>query len=91
MERGGKMNNLTTGTQVIYTGDMANHAGRGEIVAVTSNRWSPCQYDIRLDDGREMRAIQPSNFSGPGRRFQLQSEYDEQRRRFVEQLTARRA
>jgi hypothetical protein len=79
------------GTQVIYLGDMANRAGRGEITAVTSNRWSSCQYDIRLDDGREMKSIQPSYFSGPGRRFMLQSEYDEQRKAFIAQLKARRA
>ena len=81
----------SVGTRVIYTGDMAIRAGRGEITAVNSNRWSPCQYDIRLDDGREMKAIQPSNFSGPGRRFMLQSEYDEQRKAFIAQLKAGRA
>lgn len=83
--------NLPVGTRVIYTGDMANHAGRGSVVAVTSNRWSPCQYDLLMEDGREMKAIQPSNFDGPGRRFILQSEYDEQRRAFVAQLATRRA
>lgn len=86
-----RFDSLGTGTRIIYTGDVANHAGRGEIVAVTSNRWSPCQYDIRLEDGREMRAVQPSNFEGIGRRFELESEYDKKRRAFLEQLTAHRA
>ena len=85
------MSNLEAGTRIIYTGDMANLSGKGSIVAVTSNRWSPCQYDIKLDDGREMKAIQPSNFTGPGRRFILQPKYDKQREAYIAQLRSRHA
>jgi hypothetical protein len=68
--------NLHIGEGIYYTGDMANQSGFGVITAVTSNRWAAVQYNMRLDDGREINAISPSNFSGPGARFQTRKEYN---------------
>lgn len=43
------------GQMVRYTGDMANHAGVGAIVAIRpAGRFGPQSYDVALDDGREI-------------------------------------
>lgn len=78
---------LTAGTEVFYTGDMANLEDYGVITAIVSNKWYPVSYDIRLDDGREMRRILPQNFGGAGRRFWVRSEHTAMRRvKFVKML-----
>lgn len=78
---------LTAGTEVFYTGDMANLEDYGVITAIVSDKWYPVSYNIRLDDGREMRSILPQNFSGAGRRFWVRSEHTAVRRaKFVKML-----
>jgi hypothetical protein len=60
------------GTEIYYTGDVANIDGNGTVTRV---RPADLKYgygetmDITLTDGREMRAIPMACFSGPGRRF----------------------
>jgi hypothetical protein len=59
---------------------MANQPGAGIITRCFSDEWYASQYDIKLDDGRKMRSIHPSNFGEAGTRggfrFELQSERD---------------
>jgi hypothetical protein len=68
---------LTVGTRVRYTGDMANAEGVGEIFEVCApNRWNYQQVNIRLDDGRVMLGIHLCAFDpAPGQRFQLLADY----------------
>lgn len=71
--------NLEVGTEVYYTGDMANVDGVGKITTVEGpDRWQSRWYTVKLDDGREMRGVMPSNFGHPeklrGERFQVLSE-----------------
>jgi hypothetical protein len=79
------------GTEIYYTGDMANLDGRGAVVAHRlSSNWGD-SLDIRLDDGREMRAVQMSNFSGPGRRFITWADYQAEREARIEEMRAQYA
>lgn len=87
------MMNQTTahavGTKVYYTGDMANQSGNGVVVAIRpATEWTHESMDITLDDGREMRAIQISNFSGIGRRFWTMDEYQADRAKKIAQMEA---
>lgn len=76
------------GTEIYYTGDMANQPARGEVVKHRhSTDWGG-SLDIRLEDGRECKGIQMSNFSGPGRRFILWTEYQTERERQIEEMRA---
>ncbi len=57
-------NTLSIGTEIYYTGDMANSEGEGVIVGTGGRNLA-----IKLDDGRDM-VIHPAAFvPGPGRRF----------------------
>ncbi len=69
-------NNLQIGEKIYYTGDMANLPAEGEIVERITDGWYPLTYKIKLNNGIESRvtSVMPSNFSGPGHRFELQSE-----------------
>jgi len=82
---------LPVGTKVYYVGDAANQPRFGTITAITSDRWSACQYDMFMSDGQVVKGIQPSNFGGlerGGHRFRLQVEEDEPRRRSEEEYYA---
>ena len=77
------------GTGVYYTGDVANQPGNGTVTAIRpANQWAAESMDITLDDGREMRAIQISNFSGPGRRFWTMDEWQADRAKKIAQMEA---
>lgn len=77
------------GTGIYYTGDMANQPGRGTVAAIRpATRWSSESMDITLEDGREMRGIQISNFSGIGRRFWTMDEYQADRAKKIAQIEA---
>jgi hypothetical protein len=79
------------GTEIHYTGDMANQPGRGVVVAHRlSANWGDSM-DIALDDGREMRGIHLSNFSGPGRRFITWADYQAEREARIEEMRAQYA
>ena len=64
---------FVVGTEVYYTGDMANREGHGRIVSVRPpDRWNSLPTaNILMDDGREMLGIWAQNFDGPGRRFEF--------------------
>lgn len=76
------------GTEVYFTGDMANEPSSGKILKVYQpDQFSPLCYDIQLDDGRLSRkiwhlAFQPS----PGRRFMLMTERKQQQLAALENL-----
>jgi len=73
---------LTVGTKVYYRGDSKNQPAFGQIEAVSSNRWSPVQYDIRLVSGERLLTILPTGFGGlepGGHRFRLLTEADQPR------------
>jgi hypothetical protein len=75
------------GTGVHYTGDVANQPGNGTVTAIRpANEWAAESMDITLEDGRQMRAIQMSNFSGIGRRFWSMEEYQADRAKKIEQM-----
>ena len=53
-----KYDNLTMGTEIYYTGDMANADGYGTITKVREpTRFAPVSYDIAMADAREMRGM----------------------------------
>jgi len=61
---------MTVGTRIYYTGDMANIESEGTIYNVVHDpRWGQ-HYDLHFDDGRISRGIHPVAFQpSPGRRF----------------------
>ncbi len=79
-------NELRIGTEVYYTGDMANVSGFGKVTAWTHGRFGS-QVQITLEDGggedgEEARGfwVHPASFDpSPGRRFVLRSEYEANR------------
>ena len=83
------MQKLAVGTRIYYTGDMANQPDEGTVVAVRPpDRWGGESYDICLDDGRTMRGIYPSNYSGPGKRFWTLDEWEADRQRRIDEANA---
>lgn len=48
---------LPVSTQIYYTGDMANASGVGEIVKIHSCPNWGSHYDIKLEDGREIKRL----------------------------------
>lgn len=75
------INDLAIGTEIYYTGDMANQSGFGVVSAHRpATRWSKETADLKLDDGREINAIGPHMFDASlGRRFVLRTEYETER------------
>ena len=86
---------LTVGTKVFYTGDMANIEGFGVVTAQYTTNWGSL-VDLEIegieteDAPRIMRGISPLNFSGAGRRFILHSEYVAERNAKIEAMRAAR-
>lgn len=72
---------LTEGTRIYYTGDMANQSGLGTITkAWFDAKWGYHLVDIAMDDEREWKAIHLASFQpGPGRRFWLLSDWEAKR------------
>ena len=71
---------LTKGTAVYYSGDMANEEGFGSIIMVTEDRWGT-HLHILMNDGRTM-VLAPHEFSDKylghgGTRFVTRAAYDE--------------
>lgn len=79
---------LTAGTKIYYTGDIANQSEFGEVTRQYTDKWGQW-VDIVLDDGRECLGISPSNFNGIGSRFQLRSEYDRERQEKIAAMNSR--
>lgn len=78
---------LAVGTEIYYTGDMANQAGFGKVVNHRlSARWGD-SVDLLMDDGREMKGMMPVMFDKSiGRRFMLASEYRAERAAKIEAM-----
>ena len=78
--------NLPIGTDIYYTGDMANQPGRGTVVhIIPPSRWADRQYQVLFTDGREM-VISPCYLNPqPGRRFWLWEEWQAERTRTLEE------
>ena len=82
---------LQPGTRIYYTGDMANSEDHGVITKRYNDRWGDF-VDITLDDGREFRGVYVIAFEpGPGRRFMLEEEWQEQRNAAVNNFNQRYA
>ena len=82
--------NLQVGEKIYYSGDQANIEGFGTITHTNPNGWYGMQYEITMEDGRIKKVILPLMFEkSPGRRFQLLSEYNEEREKIIAQMKAR--
>ena len=57
------MAQLTAGTRIYYGGDMANCEDFGVITAVNKDITWGTSYDIKLDDGREIKRLSTAAFS----------------------------
>lgn len=77
---------LKEGTEVYYTGDMANAPAWGEIVEVKSDKFNPIVYMIKLDGIERLLRIFPAQFTGPGRRFMLAEEKKAEREKLMAQF-----
>lgn len=69
---------LSRGVRIYYTGDAANRGGAGRVTKKwISERFGYRMVNIRMDDGRSIKAIDISNFQpAPGRRFWLAADYE---------------
>lgn len=83
-------NQLTEGTRIYYTGDMANASSYGVITKQWYDaKWKYYHVNVMLDDGRELLGLTLSGFQpSPGRRFWLESDYKAERKRMFEQMQA---
>lgn len=82
---------FVVGTEIYYTGDMANVDGFGRIHAIRpASEWSPLSVDIVMDDGREMLGIWPTNFKldgdRGGHRFEFADDHRADRARRIEEM-----
>ena len=79
---------LTEGTRIYYTGDMANHPGVGTVVKVRLCDWYGFTYDIVIDaipckfghdiEERQFLSVHLISFQpAPGRRFWTEALHDE--------------
>jgi hypothetical protein len=77
------------GTEIYYTGDVANQSGFGRITKLNRNaRWGDT-YDFTLEDGREIKGIAlhllGDKYEGHGgTRFVTRAAYDEYRQKVME-------
>ena len=72
------MTKLIAGTDIYYTGDMANQESYGTIEEVSTNRFGT-NLAIRMEDGHIIN-VSPLSFApGPGRRFYTKAEWKAQR------------
>ena len=81
---------LQVGQRVYYTGDVANQPAWCTIVKRDENpRWG-LSYDLAINDDRpaDFRGIRPSNFRGPGHRFETKEEHDAERAIKMAQMRA---
>ena len=87
----GKYDNLPVGTEIYYTGDMANADGYGTITKVReATRFAPISYDITMEGGREIKGLYFQMFQpSPGRRFWLKAEHEAEREARIAQMRAR--
>lgn len=81
---------LPVGTEIYYTGDMANQSGFGVVSALHGpDKWYGGSVDILMEDGREMRRLHFVQFDqSPGRRFMTKTEYTAKREADIAQMKA---
>lgn len=88
-----KYTELPIGTEIYYTGDMANESGEGTVTSIRDDKWGKF-YEIKLTDGREFRSVTPLIF-GPfnntyDHRFEVMTERKEIRAKLFEDLQKHR-
>lgn len=81
---------LPVGTELHYSGDMANVSGKGIIVKHRpATEWSHISVDIQLEDGRDIKGIAPCMFDKtPGQRFHIMTEWQAERAEKIAQMKA---
>jgi hypothetical protein len=81
---------MQTGTRIYYTGDQANSEGRGVVAKYhPAGKYNAECVDIEFDDGRRFAMVFVAGFSpGPGRRFWLLDEWQEDRQKRVAEYLA---
>lgn len=84
-------NQLSIGTKIYYTGDMANSEGVGIITKEhEATKYAPHCFDIEMEDGRKMRMIKPASFNaGPGQRFHVYETWKTEREAKIATYIAR--
>lgn len=79
---------LREGTDIYYTGDMANHESYGTIEKITDGRFGR-NIAIRMEDDHIIN-VSPASFSpGPGRRFYTKAEWLAERAAKIAEMQAR--
>lgn len=80
---------LSTGTAVYYTGDVANQPASGRVVGVVRNARFGDQYRLELEDlegETHIAHLSLADFQpGPGRRFWLMDDWQEDRNRRIQE------
>lgn len=75
----GSTGGLEVGTEIYYTGDMANASGFGYVGEVKRDERFGTQLVLQLDDGRRF-SVSPMQFQpSPGRRFCTKAEWEAER------------
>ena len=83
-----EMDNLKEGTEIYYTGDMANIDGFGVISEERPGEWGRRDH-IKMEDGRAFW-LGPESFSpGPGRRFMTKAEWKAHREARIKEMKER--
>lgn len=72
---------IIVGTEIYYSGDMANESGFGVVTDITDTF-----IFVTLDDGRTIRPHKLSFEPGPGRRFVTKKFRDEERAELLKML-----
>jgi hypothetical protein len=85
---------LQVGTEIYYTGDMANICGFGKITEVVDMPGWGLHYNVELEDGRKMRMLHGISFHDEYNgtcsfRFVLQSAYEAWRAESLKEMAAR--
>ncbi len=86
------VSDFQVGTEIFYTGDMANASGFGVVTKIhpADIKWGYSEsVDMRLEDGRDIRKIFVTMFNESiGRRFMLKSEHVAKREAQIAQMRA---
>lgn len=83
---------LSIGTRIYYTGDMANHEAFGTITKIEPCKFYQWSITIEYDkeDDKANSVLSPMNFSqGPGRRFMTEEQLNSERQAKIEAFNLR--
>jgi hypothetical protein len=84
------------GTEIYYTGDVANQPGFGVITALNRDSQWGDSYDFTLEDGREIKGIATHSLGDKyeghgGTRFVIRAAYDDYRAKLMERWHGERS